>query len=43
VELCVVRQLGGKLDIRTQPQGWTVVMSIPMSGELGTMARLLDT
>jgi two-component sensor histidine kinase len=42
VELCVVRQLGGILDVQMQPHGWTVVMCFPMSGELGTMARLAE-
>ena len=40
VELCVVRQLGGEVNIHAKPEGWTVDMAIPMRGDLGAMAEL---
>lgn len=38
VELCVVRQLNGVLDVRAAPAGWTVVMTIPLRSPLGVAA-----
>ena len=38
VDLCIARQLGGRIHIETEPEGWRIALEFPMDGELGTAA-----
>lgn len=41
-ELCVVRQLNGRLEVAAAPEGWTVTFAVPLQSELGVTGWLME-